>query len=389
MRYFRFYLQALAAAALILIAGCTGPEAESQLSISVPVRSVDSGAGDQMIRVTATGDWTITLKYSDAGGWASVDPSSGKDSKSGILFRWDDNTSPDSRSCTLVLQSGKALSEAVFVQNAYVPVPEPVDPDLIKSDPVPAWLELPATVTEGLYFITHDMFYGAKKVRNYSYYYDAEALLSRWVAYPLNKGLRGTGQRTNAWGFDPKLPQSRQQDVTQTYSADENGVRYDRGHQIPSADRYLLGANEQTFYGTNMTPQLNSLNSRLWELLESSVRGWSDQCDTLYVVTGADIKGSTRHVSDLAGKKVTVPVGYFKALVAYSKSSSEPYRGIAFYMDQKEYPNTLDEMMSCSLSIRDLEKKMGTDFFVNLPSVTENAEKVETTVDKWWANTVK
>lgn len=46
--------------------------------------------------------------------------------------------------------------------------------------------------------------------------------------------------------------------------------------------------NNQTFYYTNMTPQLqNGLNGAIWAQLEGAVRGWSSGIDTLYVVTGA------------------------------------------------------------------------------------------------------
>ena len=44
--------------------------------------------------------------------------------------------------------------------------------------------------------------------------------------------------------------------------------------------------NAQTFYMSNMTPQLNRLNQDMWAKLETKVR--ANNCsDTLYVVTGA------------------------------------------------------------------------------------------------------
>lgn len=384
MKFYSLFFFVMASVSLLTATGCTKPEDETELSITVPVKSHSSGSGEQMIRVTATGDWTLRLQFSDGGGWAEVDPATGRDSKSGIRFHWDENPAEEERSCTLILQKDKRTAEAVFVQSAYVPVPDPVDPNKIQADPVPRWMELPATDSKDLYFLTQDMFLGATRVRNFSYYYDTEAKLSHWVAYPLNSSLRGKGKRSDAWGLDPKVPEALQPVIFSNYGSDADGVTYTRGHQIPSADRYLTGSNEKTFYFTNMTPQLNSLNSHLWALLEENVRSWSNVCDTLYVVTGADIKGSTRTVPDNTGKRITVPVGYYKALVAYSKSSPEAYRGIAFYMEHKSYESTTAEMMKCALSIRDLEKKIGTDFFVNLPS--EYAEKVETTVDGWWQN---
>ena len=63
------------------------------------------------------------------------------------------------------------------------------------------------------------------------------------------------------------------------------------GHQIPSADRTTSNiANSQTFYFTNMTPQLSVLNGQMWANLEGQVRTWMAASDTLYVVTGAVLK---------------------------------------------------------------------------------------------------
>ena len=381
----------LTASTAVILASCSQKIDETELSLSLPVKSVKSESGSQLIRVTATGDWTLELQYSDEGGWASVDQQSGTDSQSGILFVWGTNSSEEERICTLVLKKGSRTSEAVFKQNGYVVVTGGgTGADKLVSEPVPAWLELPATDSDDLYFITHDMLLGAKKIRNYSFFYDTKNLVAHWVAYPLNYSLRSTGKRTDAWGLDPKVPRDLQPVLLSTFRSPEAGMGYDRGHQLPSADRYLLGANEQTFYGTNMTPQLHSLNSGPWEILEELVRTWSNSCDTLYVVTGSDLQGSSKFAYDNDGKKVTVPTGYFKALVAYSKSASDAYKGIAFYMDHnKSYASTTDAVMATSMSIRDLEKKVKTDFFVNLPKAVDYADKVETTVDKWWTDTAK
>ena len=109
-------------------------------------------------------------------------------------------------------------------------------------------------------------------------------MVAHWVAYPLNRGLIGAGSgRTDAWGLDPNLPQEHQPVLYESW-----GVGWlDRGHQIPSADRLRDGDNQQTFYGTNMTPQIGKkFNQGIWAKLEGKVRSWSDKYDTLYVVTG-------------------------------------------------------------------------------------------------------
>jgi endonuclease G len=142
-----------------------------------------------------------------------------------------------------------------------------------------------------------------------------------------------------------------------------------------------------------MTPQIqDNFNGGIWAGLESQVRTWAKNSDTLYVVTGCVTEGSTYYALDNNGKKVTVPTGYYKAVLRYSKSTTlgfSGYMACAVYLDHKEYSaGTVSS--SYSMSIDDLEKKLGLDLFVNLPDAIgqANADKVEaqepSTVSWWW-----
>ncbi len=263
----------------------------------------------------------------------------------------------------------------------------PVDPTL---KGMPKWLELPETKdNDGLDFYTHDQITDGKRIRSWSFDYDSKALLSHWIAYPLNKKLRGSGSRSDQWGLDPKVPASQQPVLYTTYKS-SNGKKYDRGHQIPSADRLDYDANIKTFYFTNMTPQLSGLNQASWANLETRVREWSESFDTLYVVTGCTVKGSTEVAYDNDGKAVTVPTGYYKALLGYKKSGSlgnssqnGGYIGCAFWFDHVDYSG---DFMTKAISISELEEKTGVNFFVNLPSQIDaaKAKTVEETKDSWW-----
>lgn len=264
----------------------------------------------------------------------------------------------------------------------YECVKETAAPEKPTFTTVPKWLELPQTRDDdGLDFYSHDMVAGGKSMRSWSFDYDPEALLSHWVAYPLNKELAGRGSRTDEWGYDPFVPVESQPSLYSSYKGD-----WQRGHQLPSADRLNYDDNVKTFYFTNMTPQNGELNDGVWKELEDKVRKWSEQFDTLYVVTGCSIEGSTEVAMDNDGKAVTVPVGYYKALLGYSKAGSVGiasetggYTGCAFWFDNKPYSGGY---MDQAMTIADLEAKVGLDFFVNLdPAV---AEKVEKTQDSWW-----
>ena len=89
---------------------------------------------------------------------------------------------------------------------------------------------------------------------------------------------------------------------------------------------------------------------------------------------------------------MTVPTGYFKALLGYTRSGglgiapqTGGYTGVAFYMDHFNYPS---DYMKSAMTIDELESMTGFDFFVNLPvKITPTlADKVESTRDNFWWN---
>lgn len=393
---------------LVLFTGCNKTPLDSA-SVSIRNKFVDTKAGSQFLTINASGDWTVTLDTGDGSQevdwvWFSAwdnpegtitvtrEEAAGKP----VVVYYAANLSDKQRSCTIRLTCGAAVSSCELTQDRSARHEE--TPDKIKSDPVPMWLELPATREgDGRYFISHEMKLGATYFRNYSYYLDVKDIEAYWVAYPLNRWTIGSGSRTNAWGvLDPRVPRENQAVLFGGF-----GGGYDRGHQCPSADRYTPGANEATFYGTNMTPQMSNFNQNIWASLEGSVRTWAGQMDTLYVVTGCDTRGATGSRYDSDGKSITIPTAYFKVLLGYKKSGSigvaggsgsyaGRYTGIAFYLKHKSYGVSSSEIRnnlndSC-MSIDELEELLGDDFFPNLVGILgeEKAAQVEHARDSFW-----
>ena len=262
--------------------------------------------------------------------------------------------------------------------------------DYKKDSADATWLELPATSAEdGHSFLHHTMYFGSQEVRNYSMYWDYNNRVARWVAYPLYRKAMGYGTRTDKWGLDPLLTSTEQPVLNRTYTSTD-GNTYDRGHQIPSADRLSYASNVTTFYWSNMTPQLNELNGALWANLEENVREWgwpdSHETDTLYVVTGCIVDDSDTFVTDNDGKKVTVPTHYYKALLRLYQGS---YNAIGFWLEHRKYDNNKVDK-SIAVSIDELETLTGEDFFINLPDDIEAAvEAKDPKTDAWWWNNMK
>jgi endonuclease G len=257
---------------------------------------------------------------------------------------------------------------------------------------VAQWLELPEmSAADGLDFFSRTCTLDGKTVRNYSFYWDYTNRVSHWVAYPLCSVYLGNSGRSEAWGYDPFLPAAKQQNVSGGYKEGDNGW-YTRGHQLPSADRTANSIlNQTTFYGTNITPQDNDFNGGVWMSLEEKIRTWAKNSDTLYVVTGCVTKGAKHYVLDRSNFRVTVPAAYYKAVLRYSKNSTQGRGGFmaaAFWYDHENYPRTFSK--SESLSVAALEEKLGYKLFVNLDEVVgedvANSIKSEipATVSWWW-----
>ncbi len=398
---------AIAFAAGLAAVSCdlNGTREDPDPVINVKTNPLASSAGEMFISVNAVGPWTIE---SDSE-WLSVEPSEGTGSNEAVVLSFQANDEEDARTANLTIKAGGKSSLKAIVQDGRKSsgggiVPPVVDPEghlYIDAGRFPTagpkWLELPATsASDGLEFFYHFMTISGKVRRNYSYYWDYKNLVAPWVAYPLNRGLISSGTRSNKWGMDPLLNRNEQPVI---FSAYRGG--YTRGHQIPSADRYQYDANVATFYGTNMTPQNFDFNGEVWADLEDRVRGWAKSSDTLYVVTGCDIKGSTEKAYDNDGKAVTVPVGYWKAVLRYSKGSTigvsgSDYNACAVYLDHYMNPytpiTTVLGNAGMFMSIDDLENKLGIDLFVNLESIVGKsvADQVEAQNPRnlsWWTST--
>ena len=378
---------------------CNGEDEPDATAPEIVVKTnpVAAAGGSQFVSVTASGKWEMKVSCNDSGDWAKLTPDSGSGDMD-VVLSVEPNENAGSRTARISIKSGGWLREITFTQKGSAGNSGGSEGGNENGGSTSGgnlkqtgWLELPALTTpqgSSTYdFFYHDMTVNSKTVRNYSFSWDYDNLVAPWVAYPLNKGLVGSGSRTDAWALDPLLPESKQPVLYKGFAGG-----YDRGHQIPSADRLTYNANVQTFYGTNMTPQIGQgFNQSIWANLETIVRSWANQSDTLYVVTGCVTEGSTKYATDNNGKKVTVPTAYYKALLRLSSGGTigkNGYVACAIWLDHKNYSSDMISS-SYSMSIDALEGKLGIDLFVNLPAVIgESAaaavEAEDPKTQQWW-----
>ena len=248
-------------------------------------------------------------------------------------------------------------------------------------------LEVPA-LKDGNTFVYHKVQFNGHKVMNYCLEFDPNKMHSRWVAFRFDGETRLRNvSRSDAWSDDPELPSSM-------WVGTEYFSSYNRGHLVASNDRrFCLEANQQTFYMSNMSPQIGNFNSPYWARLEQLVQelGWNVSfADTLYVVKGGyidnanDLKG---YITRPNGKSMAVPGHYFMALLRVKGTT---YNAVGFWLQHKSYPYGGDThnvpitvFLDHLVTIDRLEAYTGIDFFHNLPDDIENRVEAETSSGLW------
>lgn len=271
-----------------------------------------------------------------------------------------------------ILEKGNVYTYTINFKNGETEV----DPEASYAK----WRETPLIAKSQLenpniMYVVHDMPnamkdpVSKKTLRNYCILYDTDLKFSYWVAYPLfADALHGT-KRTDAWGYDPSISSNLQANLSSGFNG---GAVYDRGHQLPSADRLCDAAtNKTTFYYSNMTPQIGKkLNQTIWANLEDKVRTWVSGVDTVFVVTGA-MPPATGTIERQKG--MAVPAYYFKAL---ARRINNVFYTIAFKMDNKAYSD--NNYMNTALSVKALEEMTGFTFF---PTLDVQAKELD--LSKW------
>lgn len=229
----------------------------------------------------------------------------------------------------------------------------------------------------------------------YSLEWDNQKIANRWTCYELHAGntLSNVGRKDD-FKADPAVAVSSQ-------LADYSGSGFSRGHLCPSADRLCsTDQNKQTFFLTNMQPQYQNHNSGLWSRLESQVRDYATDdsktgahCDTLYVVKAAtitdkvtigdeEVDGIYPDIKCGEVNKLLVPKYFYMALLHYNKAT-DTYKALAFWTNHVNTTQSVAHLGDYAISIDELEKRTGIDFFCNLPDDIEETVEAEADLDFW------
>lgn len=269
----------------------------------------------------------------------------------------------------------------------------------METYPLAVNLEMPFMSTQNT-FVAHTLTVGSSEVLNYAYEWNATMKHAEWVAFSFDETTcKDVTGRTDTWDVDPLLPAN-----LQTSNTNHTNDGFDRGHICASEDRvWSVAANKQTFYFSNISPQLASFNQGFWVGVENQVRQWGRAVpktyDKVYVtkggtlnhllknftgsVVGGDGKYPTTDENGFTIKGLACPQYYFVAVLS---EKNGVYNAIGFLVEHNEgLPKnpTAAELQQYIVSIDELEAFSGIDFFCNLPDDLENEVESSYNAENW------
>ncbi len=196
---------------------------------------------------------------------------------------------------------------------------------------------------------------------------------ANWVAHIIIPAVnKGNLSRTNDFRRDSLVSTGSAVKADYWYSG------YDRGHLAPSADfRWSSRAISESYVYSNMAPQRPELNREGWADLESFIRKhvWVKN-EQLYVITGPVFDNEMETITQ-GPNVVSIPKRFYKVILDVT---GEEKKAIAFVM-----PNELctQPLVSYAVSVDEVEKITGLDFFPNLDETLESELEANFDYAKW------
>lgn len=204
----------------------------------------------------------------------------------------------------------------------------------------------------------------------YSLSYLEEYELAEWTAYIMDRNMLNAPNvpREKFFAPDPTIT------TKSAVHSDYTNSGYTRGHLVPAGDMaFDTSAMRESFFMSNMSPQLRSFNNGVWKELEENVRDWTYKAETLYIMSGPIL--SAPIIKKIGKNKVSVPSSFYKILLDYTEPEK---KAVGFIIPNQSSEVRLEDYM---VTIDSIEKITGIDFFAHM--LNDSEEKIlESSIDK-------
>ncbi len=214
--------------------------------------------------------------------------------------------------------------------------------------------------------------------------YNEEHEQANWVMHVILPAImEGNVARTNDFREDDLVKTGTAQEkdyFLKTLKADSSykydGFGYDRGHLAPSADfRWSSLALSESYYYSNMSPQVGDFNREKWAELENNLREYVVTNETHLVVVTAPVLNAELAKVERSSNGLSVPKYFVKAVL-----DSKNNRAIAYIMPNEKIQKPIE---SYAVSIDSAEVILGYDLFSNLEDPLENEIEAKNDYQFW------
>ena len=190
-----------------------------------------------------------------------------------------------------------------------------------------------------------------------------------WVGYVLRKEhLTGRKFRRPAvFKTDPAV--KRTPVSTQEY----NNTGLDRGHLAPAGDMaYSAEAIANSFFLSNISPQVPACNRGIWKRLESQVRKWALREGALCIFTGPIFTSEKREQTADASETLPLPGAFYKVIL----DMTPPMKMIGFIVPNR---GSRERLPKFAVPVDEVEQRTGCAFYDRLEDELE--ERLESAAD--------
>lgn len=150
--------------------------------------------------------------------------------------------------------------------------------------------------------------------------HDHVARIPVWVSYTLNRSQTlACAERLVRFEPDPVLSPHQRAELS-----DYRRSGFDQGHMAPNADQsWDAQVQRESFYLSNVAPQLPSLNRGLWRELEYIVRAWAYERESVTIYVGPVY--DRRQNQTIGSNRVVVPHAFFKIIIDNRSHAHEAF----------------------------------------------------------------
>lgn len=180
--------------------------------------------------------------------------------------------------------------------------------------------------------------------------------------------VTGTFKRQDDFRPDPEVPPAARATL-QDYA----GQPYDRGHVSPAGNNTeSAAAMSQSFFLTNMVPQVPNNNRGIWKQIETLVRDWTVRNGDIFVISGSIYNPQYKVI----GNGLGVPDGLFKIVV-----DPKHQRVIAFMLPNA--PAGANDYPKYVVPVTEVERVTGIRFFPGLPPAAQAIKSQPGNLAEW------